>query len=218
MKKPPVSVLTAAVSIALCCAALVACKKGEVPQSGLAEHPFPEANLIARDELDLAFTYGEGVRRLAFATFPGSKEEWRDRVKAKLGELLGLRPVLPGEVTELRRWEHRDVIIHALVMRIDGSLSLPAYWLVPNREDPEKMARAHIRFAEKYGVDGIMLDIDTALLADAIGVPVAFPEDEPARAKGALVESYDQLKDLEPRSGLPHKVEQIPEKHPSASG
>jgi MtaA/CmuA family methyltransferase len=66
------------------------------------------------------------------------------------------------------------------------------------REDPEKMAHAHIRFVEKYEVDGVMLDIDTALLADAIGVPVAFPEDEPARANSALIQSYDQLKDLEP--------------------
>ena len=66
------------------------------------------------------------------------------------------------------------------------------------REDPEKMARAHIRFAEKYDVDGVMLDIDTVLLADAIGVPIDFPEDEPARANGILIQSYDQLKDLEP--------------------
>jgi hypothetical protein len=29
-----------------------------------------------------------------------------------------------------------------------------------------------------------LLDIDTALLADALHVPVKFPEDEPARAHG----------------------------------
>ena len=66
------------------------------------------------------------------------------------------------------------------------------------RENPEKMAHAHIRFVEKYGVDGIMLDIDTALLADAMGIPVTFPEDEPARAAGKLISSYEQIDDLEP--------------------
>jgi len=66
------------------------------------------------------------------------------------------------------------------------------------RENPEKMAHAHIRFVEKYDIDGIMLDIDTVLLADAINVPIDFPEDEPARAKGSLISSHDQLDDLEP--------------------
>lgn len=66
------------------------------------------------------------------------------------------------------------------------------------REDPEKMAHVHIRFVEKYDVDGIMLDIDTVLLADAIGVPIDFPEDEPARANGLLIQSYEQLDDMEP--------------------
>ena len=78
-----------------------------------------------------------------------------------------------------------------LAAREDG-LTMKQY-----REDPEKMAHAHIRFVEKYKVDGIMLDIDTALLAHATGVPVAFPEDEPARANGALIQVYEQLKDME---------------------
>jgi len=49
------------------------------------------------------------------------------------------------------------------------------------RWSAEKIARAHIDFVRKYNLDGILLDVDTCLEAGAVGVPVDFPEDEPAR-------------------------------------
>jgi uroporphyrinogen decarboxylase len=42
------------------------------------------------------------------------------------------------------------------------------------------------------------VDIDTATLAGALGVPVAFPEDEPAICTGARLHSLEQARDLEP--------------------
>ncbi len=65
------------------------------------------------------------------------------------------------------------------------------------RRSAETIAGAFIRAQEKYQCDGVLLDIDTAALAGAVGVPVEFPEDEPARTtRGCLgrIEDADELK------------------------
>ena len=62
------------------------------------------------------------------------------------------------------------------------------------RESPELIASSHLAFAEKYGLDGIVLDIDTCVEADALGVPVDYPEDNPARVTGPLSEDFEFLK------------------------
>jgi uroporphyrinogen decarboxylase len=51
------------------------------------------------------------------------------------------------------------------------------------RSKPESMARAHLDFSRKYGLDGILLDVDTCILADAVGVPIDYPDDAAARVK-----------------------------------
>lgn len=57
------------------------------------------------------------------------------------------------------------------------------------RENPKTMAEAFIRSVEKYRFDGVLVDLDTVTLAGAAGVPIDFPENEPARsAKGNLAE------------------------------
>lgn len=65
------------------------------------------------------------------------------------------------------------------------------------RERPEAIARAFIQAVERYGYDGILVDVDTATLAAAAGVPVDTPADEPARVCGPL------LPDLQQAAGLP---------------
>ncbi len=55
------------------------------------------------------------------------------------------------------------------------------------RSDPQKIAESFIKAIETYEYDGILIDVDTVTLADAVGVPVDFPENEPARShKGML--------------------------------
>jgi MtaA/CmuA family methyltransferase len=49
------------------------------------------------------------------------------------------------------------------------------------RSSAKNMARAHIDFARKYGLDGIWLDVDTCVLAGTVGVPIDLPPDAPAR-------------------------------------
>jgi uroporphyrinogen decarboxylase len=60
------------------------------------------------------------------------------------------------------------------------------------RSSPENIARSHIDFARKYGLDGVLIDIDTCLEAGAIGVPVHFPEDEPARITEPFSTNIDE--------------------------
>ncbi|MFA6128293.1 MAG: uroporphyrinogen decarboxylase family protein [Bacteroidales bacterium] len=60
------------------------------------------------------------------------------------------------------------------------------------REDPVVMAEALVRSVEKYEFDGILVDMDTVTLAGALGVPVDFPDHEPARCHlGILPELKD---------------------------
>lgn len=62
------------------------------------------------------------------------------------------------------------------------------------RDNPRLFAEAHIRAVEKYKYDGILSEMDTSVLAGAIGVPVDYPEDEPARCHRPLIESLDDWK------------------------
>ncbi len=66
------------------------------------------------------------------------------------------------------------------------------------RRNPQALARAFIESAERYGVDGILVDVDTATLAGAVGVPVDFPEDAPARVAGARLGDLAEVAELEP--------------------
>jgi uroporphyrinogen decarboxylase len=66
------------------------------------------------------------------------------------------------------------------------------------REDPRQIARSLAEAAERYGADGVLVEMDTALLAGAIGVPVDFPEDAPARVHGSCLPSLEAARDLEP--------------------
>ena len=66
------------------------------------------------------------------------------------------------------------------------------------REDPAKLAGSFIRSVETYGYDGVLVDVDTATLAGALGVPLELPEDEPALCRGARLASLEEVDDLEP--------------------
>jgi uroporphyrinogen decarboxylase len=61
------------------------------------------------------------------------------------------------------------------------------------REDPVLMARALVAFADKYGLDGVFTDIDTALAAGAFGAEVDFPESEPARVTGPASGTLEEI-------------------------
>ena len=66
------------------------------------------------------------------------------------------------------------------------------------RSNPRQIARAFSESVARYGQDGILVDIDTATLAAAVGVPVAYPENEPAVCRGARLSSLADVDALPP--------------------
>jgi len=66
------------------------------------------------------------------------------------------------------------------------------------REDPAAIAGSFIRAVETYDYDGILVDVDTVTMAEALGVVIDHPEDQPARWAGARIGSLAEVKDLPP--------------------
>ena len=92
-----------------------------------------------------------------------------------------------------QRPDQVPVMLHNFMLAArEAGLTMKQYY-----SNAGNAAMAHIRAVEKYKLDGIVWDIDTAVLASAIGVPVDFPEDEPARAHGCLLESLEEVDELE---------------------
>jgi uroporphyrinogen decarboxylase len=85
------------------------------------------------------------------------------------------------------------VMLHNFMMAArEAGVSMERY-----RNDPAALARCHIHAVETYGYDGVLVDVDTATLAGAMGVPVVFPADEPAVATGARLGSLEAIAELE---------------------
>jgi uroporphyrinogen decarboxylase len=70
------------------------------------------------------------------------------------------------------------------------------FTLTEYRNSARNMANSHLRFARKYGLDGILLDVDTCMEAGAIGVPIDFPVDGPARVRGPASDNIDELVEM----------------------
>lgn len=66
------------------------------------------------------------------------------------------------------------------------------------RDDPRLIAECFIASVEKYHYDGILIDIDTVTLAGAVGVPVDFPNDDPARSHTGNISDLDDVFNLKP--------------------
>ena len=64
------------------------------------------------------------------------------------------------------------------------------------RNSPRVIADAFIASIEKYQYDGILVDIDTATLAGAVGVKVDFPVDDPARTHNGNLENLEDVAHL----------------------
>lgn len=66
------------------------------------------------------------------------------------------------------------------------------------RESPRLVAESFIRAAESYDVDGVLVDIDTVTLAGAAGVPIDFPDNEPARCRSGNLDRLEMVDSLKP--------------------
>lgn len=97
------------------------------------------------------------------------------------------------------RWpDHTPVMLHNFLMAAREA----GYTQAQFRSDPATIADAFIRSVETYGYDGVLIDIDTAVLASAIGVPVDYPDDQPARSRGVLLETLADVSALTPTNLL----------------
>lgn len=97
-----------------------------------------EKFLIKKSELNLRFSHPPANRQLSFQNMNIPPEQWKAKAKEKLKEILKISEVSPGEVKELREIEFKGITIHALVMKIDDNLSIPAYLLTPDSTKPQK--------------------------------------------------------------------------------
>jgi uroporphyrinogen decarboxylase len=85
--------------------------------------------------------------------------------------------------------DQTPVMLHNFMMAArEAGVSMSAY-----RENPKTIAEVFIKSVEKYGYDGILVDIDTVTLAGAVGVPVDFPLREPARTGRGLLKQLSEI-------------------------
>lgn len=66
------------------------------------------------------------------------------------------------------------------------------------RNSPAIIAECFIAAVEKYQYDGILIDIDTATLAGAVGIAVDFPVNDPARTHLGNLENLEDVIRLKP--------------------
>jgi uroporphyrinogen decarboxylase len=86
------------------------------------------------------------------------------------------------------------VMLHNFMMAArEGGVTMARF-----RSDPAAAAGALVASVERYGFDGIVVDVDTATLAGAAGVPVDFPDDMPARTRGGCLATLEATADLQP--------------------
>jgi uroporphyrinogen decarboxylase len=105
-------------------------------------------------------------------------------------------------ITHVLKGEETDkvpLMLHAFLPAArEAGMDMKAY-----RDKPEHIAQAHIRYAEKYKLDGVLVDVDTATLAQAAGCEADFPEDEPARVRQTALKNIKDASNL-PKPDISH--------------
>lgn len=86
------------------------------------------------------------------------------------------------------------VMLHNFMMATrEHGVSMEQY-----RSDPKVIAECFIAAVDKYRYDGIIVDIDTVTLAGALGVPVDFPVNAPARSVSGMLDKLEDVSQLRP--------------------
>jgi MtaA/CmuA family methyltransferase len=111
-----------------------------------------------------------------------------------------IKAALKGEPVD-----RTPVMLHNFMMAArEAGISMREF-----RSDPRQIVRAFSESIARYGQDGLLVDIDTATLAGALGVPVAYPEDEPAVCCGARLASLPEVDELPPPDVAKHEGIQV---------
>lgn len=84
------------------------------------------------------------------------------------------------------------VMLHNFMMAAaEAGISMRRY-----REDPRAICQAMVQAVETYGYDGVVVDVDTATLAGALGAAVDLPQDLPARVIGPGIGDLSEATEL----------------------
>lgn len=70
------------------------------------------------------------------------------------------------------------------------------------RTEPEAIARAHLQAVEEYGHDCILIDLDTTLLAEAMGARAECAPNEPGHIAAPAIRSLEEVDRLQPVNPL----------------
>lgn len=83
------------------------------------------------------------------------------------------------------------VMTHNFLMAAkEGGISMKEY-----RESPDQIVRVLTEACEKYDTDGVLLDVDTALLASSCGADTVYPNDIAAVVKDRQTRSIPEITD-----------------------
>lgn len=83
------------------------------------------------------------------------------------------------------------------------------YTMEQFRSDPNVIAESFIKSVETYRYDGIFVDLDTATLAGAVGVPIEFIRDDPATSNLGCIDNLQDIGKLPPPDVGAYKYVQI---------
>jgi len=126
---------------------ITACKNKPEDANSEAKNEL-EDFLIEKSELTLKFSHPAAKRSLSFKNIDIPPDQWKTEAKVKLKEILKIGEITPGEVTELREIDYQGITIHALIMKVDDNLSIPAYLLTP---DPTKTRKSAVMAIHGHG-------------------------------------------------------------------
>jgi uroporphyrinogen decarboxylase len=101
--------------------------------------------------------------------------------------------------------DHTPVMLHNFMMAAHEA----GFTMDEFRNDARKIADSFIKAIEKYDYDGVFVDIDTVTLAGAVGVPIDFPVNDPARITNGCLASLDETERLHPIEVCNYKYVQI---------
>jgi uroporphyrinogen decarboxylase len=97
-------------------------------------------------------------------------------------------------VVEGRVPDRAPVCLHNFLMACaEAGIPIEDY-----RAKPKAIARAHLHALEKYGHDCLLVDVDTTLLAEAMGAKAECAPNEPGRIVEPAIRSLDEAASLRP--------------------
>lgn len=106
-----------------------------------------------------------------------------------MNSLQRIQAVLAGKTPD-----RVPICLHNFLMASrEGGVPLDTYLT-----EPEAAARVHLQAVEQYGYDCILIDLDTTMLAEAMGATRDYAPNEPGHIAAPAIASLDEVEKLKP--------------------